>query len=172
MNRLVAGLSIRVGEIRLEDVQRQTRLVAGEYFEVVALRANGTPLAVRLCLTEKWGARSWHVQLGCPRCGLPCRRLRDRGGNFCCARCEPSATRHQQLKNCRYWTRYGGRTTAEVVQQLVDGDAPRPSARLEELALTLMHGAMARAEALFPNIYASLDTADDVLRHREPEERE
>lgn len=162
MNRLEAVLSIRVGEIRLEDIQQQTRPIAGEVFQVLALRGDGIPVVVRLRFVEKWGARSWHLQLGCPRCGLPCRRLRDRGGAFCCARCGPRQTQHQQMKNTRYWTD-GGRTTATVIQQLMDGSSRGHEQLFNALQRELVRDMMDRTEAALSLAVTALELTDAIV---------
>ena len=47
------------------------------------------------------------------------------------------------------------------------GEAGRPSARLSGLAVSLARGTMASAEALLPDIFASLDVTDDFAHHGE-----
>ena len=161
MNTLEAAISIRVGEIRLEDVRQQTRPAAGDVFEILALRSDGIAVVICLYFVEKWGARSWQLQLGCPRCGLPCRRLRDRGDTFCCARCGPRQTQQQQMKNTRYWTD-GGRTTAGIVQQLMDCSGRGEERLLSALQRELVRDMMDRAEAVVSLAVAALELTDAV----------
>src|SRR5262249_33948267 len=139
MHRLEAR-SIRVGEIRLEDMQAQIEAPAGEVFEVLALDVRGVPVVVQLTFAEKWCARFWQLQLACPRCGLPSRRLRDQGTGFCCARCEPRLTPEQRLKRTRFWIQ-GGRETAAVVQACLDGRYDQIMA----LTMSLARGIMAHS---------------------------
>jgi hypothetical protein len=166
MNRLEALHSIRVGEIRLEDIQQQTRPIAGEIFELLALRGDGIPVVVRLRFVEKWGARSWHLQLGCPCCGLPCRRLRDRGDAFYCARCAPRQTKHQQLKNTKSW-REGGKTTAAIVQLVTNGSDGRHERLFSALQRELVRDLMDRTEAALSLAVTALELTDAIVSESE-----
>ncbi len=168
---LGAVLSITPGEIHLADIEHQTSLDIDQPIYVLALAANGVPTHVDLEFALKWSTNGWAQQLACPVCKGPSRVLRQRGEVYCCARCAPRSTAHHRLKNCKRWLD-GGKTTTSVVHELVGGDTHRPSARLQELAVDLVRGTMARAEALLPDMYASLDAADELLRQREREKRE
>jgi hypothetical protein len=153
----------------MRDLRRQTKLDAGQAVIVLALGADGVPAHVDLRPAMKWSTRGWELQLACPTCGEPSRVLRQRDEVYCCARCAPRSTPHHRRKNCRSW-RDGGRTTSEIVHELIRSDGP-PRARLYALAAELVRGAMARAEALLPHICTSLDAADELVCNRECEER-
>lgn len=163
MQTLGAVLSLTPGEIRLRDIQHQTSVDAGQSVTVLALGADGVPARVDLQPAMKWSTRGWELQLACPTCGEPSRVLRQRGDVYRCARCAPRSTPHHRRKNCRSW-RDGGRTTQQVVHELIGSDGRSSSGRLHELAAELVRGTMARAETLLPDIYASLDAIDELLR--------
>lgn len=163
---LGAVLSLTPGEIHQRDLQRQTSLEAGQTVTVLVLGADGVPAHVDLQPAMKWSTRGWELQLACPACGEPSRVLRQRGEIYCCARCAPRSTPHHLRKNCRSW-RDGGKTTAAIGQELVTAAGNRPSARLDQLALSLVQGTMATAEALLADIHASLDATKALVRNQE-----
>jgi hypothetical protein len=160
MHRLEAR-SIRVGEIRLEDIQAQIEPPAGDLFEVLALDARSVPVIVPLTFTEKWNARCWTPQLACPRCGLPSRRLRDQGAGFCCARCGPRLTVEQRLKRTRFWVQ-GGRETVAVVKASAGG-----SRTLASLTTSLARGLMVQANTALSLALAALECTDDMQPGRD-----
>lgn len=133
---------------------------------VLALGADGVPARVDLHTAMKWSTRGWELQLACPACGEPSRVLRKRGEVYCCARCSPRSSPHHRFKNCRSW-RTGGKTTAAIVQELLSAAGNRPTAHLDELALSLVRGTMATVETLLASIYASLDATNGLVRTRE-----
>lgn len=164
MHRLEAR-SIRVGEIRLEDIQAQTEPARGRVLEVLALSAHRIPVTIPLGFAEKWGARSWQLQLACPRCASPCRRLRDSGDGFCCTRCHPCLSQQQRLKNTKFWST-AGRTTAAVVRAVTDG-RHRADSVLAPLTTHLVRDLMDGADAVVPLALAALEFTDAIASESE-----
>ena len=161
---LGAVLSLTPGEIHLRELQRQTRL-EGEldperHVAVLALGANGVPVRMALGLARKWSTRGWELQLACPLCRQPSRVLRQRDGAFCCARCAPRSSPHHRFKNCRYWTRDGGKMTAELVRRLMTRADNRTTQGLDQLAATLACDTIDQAESLFPIICSALSVGE------------
>src|SRR5688572_5640089 len=125
MKTLGAVLSLKLGEIHLRDLLRQTSLNAADAWQpvtVLAMGSDGVPARVDLLTAMKWSTRGWELQLAGTACGQPSRVLRQRGEVYRCGRCTPRSTAHHRFKNCGYW-RDGGKTTASVVDELTSGDA-------------------------------------------------
>jgi hypothetical protein len=117
--------SLRVGEIRLEDIVHQVG--EARQFVVHVLDRAGVALQIHLRITEKWGG-SWQRQLQCPQCNRPARVLAVHEGSAVCGRCAPRRTAHHRHKNSRAW-RHEGALADEVARAALRGTSSRSRMR-------------------------------------------
>ena len=155
MNTLGA-VSFRPGEIRLTDIRQQTELRADISVRVLALSSRGVPVEVKVGFAQKWSSRGWSAEFACPSCGGACRVLRERHGQFACARCLPRRSPHHQRKNTRAWQQDGARDVATVLVTLLGNSRPgtpsprkisESAARAENQSRIDVEGLIVRAEA-------------------------
>jgi len=161
MKRLeVTVVSLRVGQIRLDDIAPQ--IGDSPNVEVVVVDLAGVVQHVQLTFTEKWATRGWHRVLQCSLCQSPARVLHVEGGSGLCHRCCPRLTVSQRYRNNRSWTR-ADELLDQLIRSLLKGPAKALNIRHRRVALRITKHAIAQVSNVIDRARVLVVSFDTLL---------
>jgi len=159
----VTAVSLRVGQIRFDDIAPQIGNATS--VEVVVVDLRGTVQHVPLTFTEKWATRGWDRIFRCSRCNAPARVLHVEDNAGLCSRCCPRLTFSQRHRNSRSW----GRTDElldKLTRSLLKASTRALDIRHRRIAVRVTKSALAQVAHVVDRAHVLASAVDTLLALR------
>ena len=163
----VTAVSLRVGQIRLDDIAPQ--IGRAPCAEVVVVDPGGEIQRVLVTFTGKWSG-GWHRALECSRCHSPARVLHVEAGSGLCQRCCSRLTFSQRYRNSGSWTR-ADELLDKLARSLLKSPAKALNIRDRRLAHRVTRRALDQVAHVVDRARELVRAADTLLAAR-PDIRE
>jgi len=159
----VTAVSLRVGQIRLDDIAPQVGDAMS--VEVVVVDLGGIVQHVPLAFTAKWGSRGWCRVFQCSRCHAPAQILQVEDNAGLCCRCCPRLTLSQRYRNNRSWGR-ADELLDKLTRSLLKAPTKALAIRHRRMAVRVTKSALAQVAHVVERARALANAVDTLLASR------
>ena len=156
----VTAVSLRVGQIRLDDIAPQVGDAMS--VEVVVVDLGGIVQHVPLAFTAKWGSRGWCRVFQCSRCHAPAQILQVEDNAGLCCRCCPRLTLSQRYRNSRSWGR-ADELLDKLTRSLLKAPTRALDVRHRRIALRATKSALAQVAYVVDRARVLVKAVDTLL---------